>query len=725
MADVRLLRFRSAVPLALAVLLTACATTSNQPTGPKVKSLDIQGAKQVDDGDIKDRILTSSTPWYAFWPFGKAHYFDTNAWQADLRRIERFYQAQGFYQAQVESNEVIPDGDKAVRLKVVVNEGAPTLIDRIESHGLESLGEGPDQPSQRERERILEELPVKTGDVFREETWAATKDLVLQRLKDLGYAEAEVGGEVRVDVATQKAVVDLRIAPGLRYRFGNIFIATDANPQVPPRRIIEQAQGAVIKGAYFSEAALAEAQARVFRMGVFGAVKVNRGAPDRQNATVPVVVDVRESPFHSIKLGGGIGVDAARQEGRILGEWTNRNFRGGLRRLTLRGRLGYAFIPNVLASLRDDEGSDDDPVFTFTTEFEQPRFLFRDLALQASVTAEKGLQQAYSFYGGYLKTGVIWTPHPSFSVFPSYNLQLYRLKGQVSLEEGVPPITLGCENTNEQGTCDQALSFLEVAFAWDRRDDRTEPRNGYYVGFSIQKGGGPFFGQYTYVRLLPDLRYYHSIGDKKDLTLAVKLRGGTLNPAGGGQSSIVTRFFSGGATAMRGFNGQRLSPMTPLAPTYKEDDDGNVLLDANGNPILDSWDTVPVGGNSLFETSVELRYMLTDSLMLAIFYDSGLVGTEALFDKNGPKLFGPEHYHAVGGGLRYLTVVGPIRLDIARRLNIGRGLPVSDPGYIYPSSGGCLGFGRKFDKTSTSADAAFAGAPEGLCAVHISIGEAF
>ncbi len=711
------------MPLALAVLLTACATSSNQPTGPKVKSLKIEGAKQVKAGDIKDRILTSSTPWYAFWPFGKAHYFDTNAWQADLRRIERFYQAEGFYQAQVESNEVIPEGDDAVSLKVVVAEGAPTLIDRIEPHGLEALSRGPDQPSLRERERVLEELPVKVGDVFREEAWSATKDLVLQRLKDLGYAEAEVGGEVRVDVATQKAVVDLQIAPGLRYRFGNIFIATDANPQVPPRRIIEQAQGAVHKGAFFSEAALAEAQARVFRMGVFGAVKVNRGAPDRQNATVPVVVDVREAPFHSIKLGGGIGVDAARQEGRVLGEWTNRNFRGGLRRLTLRGRLGYAFIPSALSTLRNDINNQHAPIFSLTTEFEQPRFLFRDVALQASITAEKGLQQAYSFYGGYLKTGVIWTPHPSFSVFPSYNLQLYRLTGQVSLQESVPPIILGCENT--VGKCDQALSFLELAFAWDRRNDRTEPRDGYYVGFSIQKGGGPLRGQYQYVRLLPDLRYYRSIGEKKELTLAVKVRAGTLDPAGGGQSSIVTRFFSGGATAMRGFNGQRLSPMTPLPPTYKKDDHGNVLLDANGNPILDSWDTVPVGGNSLFESSVEVRYMLTDALVLAVFYDSGLVGTQAFFGKNSPKLFGPEHYHAVGAGLRYLTVVGPIRLDLARRLNIGQGLPVSDPGYIYPSSGGCLGFGRSFDKGTRSAEAAYAGAPEGLCAIHISIGEAF
>jgi len=702
-APPRILRLAT---LAVPLLVAACATTSTPPPGPKVTRLDIEGTKQVKEGAIKDRILTSETPWWAFWPFGGPHYFDSNAWQADLRRIERYYQAQGFYQAEVVNSEVKQERANEVALRVEVSEGEPTRIGDIHIAGLDAL-------TPEHREQAEARLPLKKGDVFREGPWEEAKAQLQDRLRDLGYAEAEVTGEVQVDVETRLADVRLDAKPGLRYRFGNTFVATDANPQVPPRRIIEQVQGSLKKGDWYSETALADAQARVFRMGVFGAVKVNRGAPDRESATVPVVVDVREAPFRSVRLGGGVGVDAARQEGRLLGEWTNRNFLGGLRRLTVRGRAGYAYIPNILSSTKHG------PVFEVTGEYEQPRFLFRDLRQQTSLTLEKGLEQAYDYYGGRLQAGVIWQPHRSFSVFPSYNLQIYRLSGRVSADSRVPPVVLGCGEN--QVRCDVALSFLEVAFAWDRRDDPVEPRDGYYLSLSVQKGGGLLRGDFDYVRLLPDLRFYRSFGQDRQVVLAAKLRLGTLNPANDSQSSIVTRFFSGGATSMRGFNGQRLSPMVALPRTKDLDGDG-----VPETTQTSEWDTVPVGGNSLFETSVELRYQLSSSIMVAAFWDSGLVGVEGFEHGGAPRLFGPDHYHAVGLGLRYLTVVGPVRLDLARRLNIGRGLPVDTPGYIYPTTGGCFGIGSKWRQDGpTSRSDTFAGAPDGQCALHLSIGEAF
>ncbi|MCP3102268.1 BamA/TamA family outer membrane protein [Myxococcus sp. K15C18031901] len=703
---VDLLRILRLATLAVPLWLTACATTSTPPPGPKVVSLDIEGTKQVKKGAIKDRILTSETPWWAFWPFGGPHYFDPNAWQADLRRIERYYQAQGFYQAEVVNSDVKQEDGNEVALSVQVSEGEPTRIGDITVTGLEAL-------TPEHRERVEAKLPLEKGDVFREGPWEEVKGLIQDRLKDLGYAEAEVTGEVQVDVETRLANVRLDAKPGLRYRFGNTFVATDANPQVPPRRIIEQVQGSLKKGDWYSETALADAQARVFRMGVFGAVKVNRGAPDRESASVPVVVDVREAPFRSVRLGGGVGVDAARQEGRLLGEWTHRNFLGGLRRVTVRGRVGYAYIPNILSSTKHG------PVFEVTGEYEQPRFLLRDLRQQSSITLEKGLEQAYDYYGGRLQTGVIWQPHRSFSVFPSYNLQIYRLSGRVSADSRVPPVVLGCPA--DQTQCNVALSFLEVAFAWDRRDDPIEPRDGFYLSLSVQKGGGILQGDFTYVRVLPDLRFYRSFGQDRQVVLAAKLRLGTLNPANDTQSSIVTRFFSGGATSMRGFNGQRLSPMVALPRT--EDLDGDGVPETTQTS---EWDTVPVGGNSLFESSVELRYQLSSSIMVAAFWDSGLVGVEGFEHRGAPTLFGPDHYHAVGLGLRYLTVVGPVRLDLARRLNIGRGLPVATPGYIYPTAGGCFGIGSKWKQDGpTSRSDTFAGAPDGQCALHLSIGEAF
>jgi hypothetical protein len=43
----------------------------------------------------------------------------------------------------------------------------------------------------------------------------------------------------------------------------------------------------------------------------------------------------------------GIGVDSARQEAHVQGTWQHNNFLGGLRRLELSLKPGYAVLPNV------------------------------------------------------------------------------------------------------------------------------------------------------------------------------------------------------------------------------------------------------------------------------------------------------------------------------------------------------------------------------------------
>jgi translocation and assembly module TamA len=384
----------------LALVLCACAG-KQKPDEPPIKSLKIEGTKQVSPGDIEDRILTTGPSW---WPFASTPYFDPIAWQADLRRIERYYQAQGFYQAQVVNEEVKPEGDE-VALTVEVNEGKPTTISAIEFEGLDELS--PDF-----QQRVRRSLPLKLGDVLKEAQWAGLKREVTSALRELGYAEAEVRGEVFVETTDQTARIRLICVPGVRYKFGNIFVATGPKPSVQVRYIIDQAQGAIWKGAWFTDKALDEAQRRVFQMGVFGAVKVTTGTPDRANGVIPVVVDVREAPFHTIRYGGGIGIDPVRQEYRLIAEYTDRNFLGDLRKLTLRGKVGWAFLP---ALWNIDQQA---PIFDFYAEFEQPRFPGRDFKWLSSVDFYKNLEQAYGFIGVRGKTGIVWQPHSSFRIYP-------------------------------------------------------------------------------------------------------------------------------------------------------------------------------------------------------------------------------------------------------------------------------------------------------------------
>jgi translocation and assembly module TamA len=722
------------------MLWSGCAhkQTTRLPNAPKVVGLDIQGTDQVKASDIKEKIVTTKTPWYQrLNPFGEDSYFDPNTWQADLKRIVRYYQAQGFYEARIESADQKPQGKDAIALQVVVNEGKPTLVSALNVTGLEQLPE-------EHRRKALEGLPLVQGEPFREEQWAGTKEQIQAKLRELGYAEAEVSGEVEVDLASQGATVNLRADTGPRYRFGNIFVATDAKPQVNARRIIEQAQGAVRKGDWFNESALADAQARVFRMGVFGAVKVNRGAPDREARTVPVVVDVREAPFRSVRAGGGIGLDAARQEIRVLGEWTDRNFHGGLRKLTLGARVGYAFIPNVTAAFdridTDGDGVEDapnettphGPVFQLSAQFEQPRFLARDLRLQASLTAERGLEQAYNFIGGRGRAGVLWQPRPDLSLSPTYNLEVYQLVGQRGSvdQTTAPTLVLGCAEFSNSDRCLISVSYLEQFIELNHRNDSLAPTRGYYASLSLQEGYRPVLGgDYSFVRVLPDVRAYHTFGPGERFTLAGRLRLGTLLTPQGQDSAIVNRFFAGGGASMRGFNSRRLSPMN--------------IINADAEQPSDR--VVPIGGNSLMETSVELRYRVLAELSVALFHDSGLAGVGALnfgghkdqVRLESSRVFGDYHYQAVGLGLRYNTLVGPIRLDVARRLNIGQPLPIltSTPGGgttigTLGGLGDCFGLGVKqttdpVTGNKVNVEREYAGSPEGLCTFFLSIGEAF
>ncbi len=702
-----MLRQRAAFGLLLA--LAGCASNQPKPEGPMIDDLHFEGTEQLPPRFVKAKILTAASSNFPTWlqwiPFvDDDQYFDANAWQADLRRIERYYQSEGFYSAKVIDNDVVETKPGHVAISVKVREGDVTRVSEVNVIGLDAL-------AAEHQTSVKEKLPAKVGEVFKEVDWADTKATIAKRLQELGYAEAVVEGEAIVDLERGTAALTLGATPGLRYKFGNIFVANDPNAEVPPKWIVEQVENVVKTGAWYSESALNEAQGLVFQMGVFGAVKVNRGAPDKAKGTVPVVVDVREAPFRSVKLGPGIGVDFLRQEAHLGGEFTHRNFLGGLRHFSVKGRLGWGFLPTVWNVAAGSANAKTGPVFKVTTELDQPRFLgARNLTGEVAVELSSGLEPAYDYYGGELKVGVVWRPWSTVSIFPSYNLDVYFLSSQVPLTAAAPQALLGCPVAPQ--VC--AISYLEQTVEWDRRDNKLEPKSGTYAGLSLQEGG--LGGVFRFFRVLPEVRGYVSFGEEKKVTLAAKLKAGTLLSFNENEETpILARFFSGGA-GMRGFSSRRLSPLLEVPRS------NTAPLMPEPPPVASqvvAGETIPIGGKGLVEASVELRWNLWGDLVLSLFSDSGMVTWESLtFAANQLQYF----YTSVGIGARYRTPLGPIRVDFAVRLPVGAPQRLNPTGKVDPRtisypSGGCFGLG---DTPPT-----WAGSPEGICAFHLSIGEAF
>ena len=240
------------------------------------------------------------------------------------------------------------------------------------------------------------------------------------------------------------------------------------------------------------------------------------------------------------------------------------------------------------------------------------------------------------------------------SIFPAYHLEVDYLNGSPINSAATAPLTLGCQTTS--GSCIVVLSYLEEVVTWDHRDKALEPRNGFYTSLSLQEGGGPLQGDFGYFRVLPDLRAYVSFLDDNALTFAARLQVGELwsisrrerggDPVLRRRRQFDARLLRAPAVAAARGAGPGTPPATP----------------ATGPPT----ETVPIGGNGMFMGSFEARYSVLDNVRVATFVDVGQV-TTGLFGVSDL----PGVLWAVGVGLRYLTPIGPIRLDLARRLPFG------------------------------------------------------
>jgi len=620
-----------------------------EPGRDVLADLEIEGNETLSDAEIETRLALTESP---AWPWADPQYYDQGTLTGDRRRLLRYYRANGFYEAKVKSRVTREDGE--ARVVLVVEEGPPTLVERVDVQGLEGL------PADVRAAVLAKALPLRAGERVTEAAWDETRAALVQRLRDLGYGDVEVTGTVEVDPQRHVANAVAHVAPGERLRFGRVVITGAAD--VPRKTILESVRRDVREGSRYSEQRLAEAEANLLAMGVFGGVRVSRGPTNAADGSVPVMVAVREAPFQTMRVGVGAGLDSTAITMRATGEYTHRNFLGGLRTLRFENEVGYALLTGSFGEVVDQG-----VVGSSALDFTQPN-LVRRLDANLRLEYQRDLDQAYRFDAVKGRLGFPIRLHRNLTFTPSYNLQRFWLDSAVVNEGG------GGNCQLEQGDC--VLAYLEERIAWDRRDHPILTRRGWYTALSVQQGRAWLGSESSYDRVLGEVRWYQPL--PWDWVLALKLEGGALFPRDAGGSPIMERFYAGGGTSVRAFGTRRLSPQS-----FSADADG----------------LVPVGGDALLEGSAELRVPLVGDLGMALFVDAGNVSREANAAAVRDALLQPNV--AVGAGLRYRTPFGPVRLDAGYL--VVRNLPCIVQG------GACT--------DATIDDAPFA--------IHFSIGEAF
>ncbi|TDL79439.1 outer membrane protein assembly factor [Palleronia sediminis] len=298
----------------------------------------------------------------------------------------------------------------------------------------------------------------------------------------------------------------------------------------------------------------------------------------------------------------GFGAEISTVDGLTLsGFWLHRNLLGGAERLRFEGEV---------SGLGGGTGG---PDYKLGARFERPATFSAKNTLFLETTLERLDEPDYLSTVGFVGAGIqrIVNDEITFS---------YGLAYRFSRVE------------DDLGERDYSMLLAPLEGTFDNREEPLDATDGFYVNLGLQ----PFVGVNDQTgdgaRLVYDARSYLSFGAEDRVTLAGRIQGGSIFGAELREVPNEFRFYSGGGGTVRGQDYQSLG------------------VRMNGTET---------GGGSFVGVSAELRARVTEKIGVVAFADYGTVGFDSFPDSDSPD-------HAGAGlGARYLTPIGPIRLDVA------------------------------------------------------------
>ena len=661
--------------LACLVSLLACTGCTSVPAGRSaVQTVDVSGNDAIDSDDLREKLATAPSPRFLGLFQGIVYdynVFDRFVLERDLQRIERYYRARGYYQARARAGRVFFAERNKVRVEIQLEEGPPVLVGRVDIHGLEASKEPWVADVTR---RVTRQLCGRRGckpplnRPFEEERFQKAADVLQRALEDHGYAFATVARAADVDLPKNRVAVGYFCKLGPPARLGEVTISGLGKvPEEPVRRALN-----LQPGAPYSREELDLAERALLDLNVFSSVVITpdlaRSDRSRAETVVPIHVTVEPAKLKSVHVGGGAQVDSIQSDVHLIGGWEHRNLFGGLRSLTFEVKPGVVLYPTRFPTLKAPTNLL--PEGRFNAQFRQPGF----------IEARTGL---FTRLDGSIAPVILSPDDVSGNVLGYRDIRLsagldrsfnsLRLYGSLShtVQFDSPFAYLGQLNPYLRSI---VISYPELILTFDLRDQQVHPHEGGYISSDLQTAG--VGGSAVDLKTQSEARGYLPLSRK--WTLAGRVRVGLLFPqnygrtiegAANAQPSSDTQslvrdiqllflrgFFAGGLGSNRGYALREIGPHGVVPQ-------GSSTLAKCGNATASSTSCdLPLGGFTLWEASLELRYPISGAFTGALFTDTADVSDKQMnFRLDRPHL-------SLGVGFRYDTPVGPIRLDVGYRV---------------------------------------------------------
>ena len=575
---------------------------------------------------------------------------------ADIQALERLYRIEGYFGTRVEPSARI-DSDDDVIITYRIFRGDPVVLDVLSVTGTEGVLD-PDS--------LARALPLQPGEIFHLGEYIASSDHVASALRRRGHAYVEVLRSFTVDTIDNRAEASLDVVPGPRVTIDSIIVqGADNLGRTQTLRQLEFRPGDVLRSSQ-----LMESQRNLYALELVSLASVTV-APDSLQANpgdstrATVIVQLSEAPVHEVEAAVGFGtVECLRTEA----QWVSRSFRGGARRLAVRGavsRIGVGEPFAIGAGERVCPTEPRDSIFggsqfdyRLAADFTQPYFLGprNQIGLNAygERLSEPGVYRREAIGGSAVVSRRLGGRS---GVAVSWEVE----RGQTLASPALfCAALLVCQpRTIDSLSLARFRSELGANYYIDRTNTPLDPTGGYIARTAISWATPLVGSEIGFFRWTGDAAHYRELRPGWVGAFALRLgnffQTATLDPDGDFLPP-EERFYLGGATTVRGFGRNALGPgvyVTDQLPEFNE---------AGDTTYNDTPQFVPTGGTALATMSAEVRMpspFLARLLRLAVFVDGGAIGTDNLWDLGpGDWKFTP------GAGIRLQTPVGPVRIDM-------------------------------------------------------------
>ncbi|MFL5308946.1 MAG: POTRA domain-containing protein [Myxococcales bacterium] len=624
----------------------------------------------VDATQVAGRVAVSRRPRTRAEP---ETVFDPVLYARALKQIEDLYKSQGYLSARAgpPRPEAIPGDPHRLRVTIPIAEGEQTRVSRI-------LVEGGGEVSPRELDAAI---TLRHGQPFNylaaEEGRAALTQIFTRRGHLYARVEDEESFDENAEAGKEFALVQVRyrIQPGPVVRVGFVEVVGQRKTQ---ESLVLDLIG-LKQGDVLTPEVIDRGQQALLRTGIFFSATLTPRNPEVPEPEKTVQVQLRERPTKDFQATLGFSLADGP---RTTVQWTQGNLLGRGLTFTAVAKADFPFLRYTQAVCP--------AVITPTTQcvskFNPPSDPL-ERVVDLGISAPRLYPLTDKLRGG------IDLIHVR-EVRPSYEQTKY--SAQVSLELAKNrPLAAGLQyevgfrsfapfatvadyvadvdpRLFRQPAGDMLFGSLRPSVSLDLRDDPARPRSGLFAQVSADYLRS-FEASSLLVRLVKlqaQVAGYVPLPLLSSLVLSA--RGGRIYQLNPNSHTPGDRsFYLGGATSLRGFHEDAVQPQDVVEELHRTVRDCQGTLSGGFGPACTPQARVALaggpssGGDEFVAFTAELRIPIARSLEIALFYDAGnlwLTPQRRFFSTLVLR-------DAVGFGLRWLTPVGRIAIDLGINLS--------------------------------------------------------